>query len=566
MKKKGLLVSSLSVLCVGLLSLTSCQKPGTTSNTTTATTTDTSVTSQTSTTSEDTFPTINNDDNYQRATTTYGDGQNLNMRTLYDNQSAPTLDPLEEQHVLVVPFGFTEEQWVKRQTQDNLDLIKIAFTGTQDEVDAEGGWMSVQDYYDMSSYGKSNVTFDVMNTWCIYDGEAEKLGGGYNAAVYTANWYKSEYSKEGHGQLGEDAKPITYYDADQDGVIDAMWCIYSHSTGDVNSDWWAYVAHYPVKNPSVSNPSVSTFGWAGIDTFEGTVDAHTFVHETGHIFGLADYYDYESSWSPMAGIDMMDHNTGDHSAFSKFTLGWVNPWVVDKPGQIVLRSLATSGDCFIIPSGNYNGTAFDEYFMVELLSPNGAAEKDYKKGNGFSKPGVRITHVDARVYSNDRKTYLTENIEEGVDFRCDNSFMGRGSNGLAKPNGSNDFWPDAQNSNKGNSYALITMIESSIKDTNGMNMYNYSANDASLFTKGDSFRISETNSVWSSVYMPSKTNLWNKAKTITSWDTNGRQSFTIDEENQSIEISLRVNDIVKDDEYGYKALITISNLNGVELE
>lgn len=562
MKKKGLLVTSLSVLCVSLLALASCSSGGDTSTSDLTTTTDTTTSSSSQTTSEDSFPTINNDDNYKKASTTYGDNQNLNMRTLFDNQSAPSLDPLEEQHVLVVPFGFTESQWVDRQTTENLELIRIAFEGTQEEVDEASGWMSVQGYYDMSSYGKANTTFDVVNTWCIYDGAAESLGGGYNAAVYAAKWYKEEYAKENHGSLGTDAKPITYYDADKDGVIDAMWCIYSHSTGDVNSDWWAYVSHYPVKNASASDPQVSTFGWAGIDTFEGTVDAHTFTHETGHIYGLADYYDYNSSWAPLGGIDMMDHNVGDHNAFSKFTLGWVNPWVVDKPGQIVLRSFSTSGDCFIIPSGNYNGTAFDEYLMVELVSPNGASEKDYKKGNGYTKPGIRITHVDARVYSTNRSTYLTDNVEDGVDFRCDNSKFGR--SGIT-PYGSNDFWPSAQGSNTGTSFALITLIESSIKSDNGLTMYNYSADDSSLFTEGDVFRITDTNSVWSSVYMPSGENLWNKAKVITSWDNSGRQEFTIDE-SQRMDISLRVNEIVKDDEYGYKALITISSLNGQSLD
>ena len=152
MKKKGLLVSSLSVLCLSLLALTACGGTGETSNTSTndTTTTDTN-TSTDQTTSEDNFPTINNDENYDKASTTYGEGQNLNMRTLFDNQSAPSLDPLEEQHVLVVPFGFTEEQWVERQTQENLDLIRIAFEGTQEEVDEASGWMSVQGYYDMAS-------------------------------------------------------------------------------------------------------------------------------------------------------------------------------------------------------------------------------------------------------------------------------------------------------------------------------------------------------------------------------------------------------------------------------
>ena len=65
--------------------------------------------------------------------------------------------------------------------------------------------------------------------------------------------------------------------------------------------------------------------------------------------------------------------------------------------------------------------------------------------------------------------------------------------------------------------------------------------------------------------MPSGENLWNKAKVITEWSSNGSQKFTIDD-TQKIDISLRVNEIVKDEEYGYKALITINTLNGESLE
>ena len=184
-------------------------------------------------------------------------------------------------------------------------------------------------------------------------------------------------------------------------------------------------------------------------------------------------------------------------------------------------------------------------------------------GEGYSTPGIRVTHVDARVYSTDRSTYLTSNVEEGVDFRCDNSKFGR--SGIT-PYGSNDFWPSAQGSNTGTSFALITLIESSIKSDNGLTMYNYTADESALFTDGDVFRITDSNNVWSSVYMPSGENLWNKAKVITEWSSNGSQKFTIDEKTQSMDISLRVNEIVKDEEYGYKALITINTLNGESLE
>lgn len=79
--------------------------------------------------------------------------------------------------------------------------------------------------------------------------------------------------------------------------------------------------------------------------------------------GLEDYYCYNASWSPMGYVDMMDHNCGDHNSFSKFTLGWSSPKVVDKKVIIDLKPFVTTGESILLPSYNNNGTAFDEYLL-----------------------------------------------------------------------------------------------------------------------------------------------------------------------------------------------------------
>lgn len=556
MIKKPRYLSLMSLVGVSILALASCTDSNTTTNTTTST--DTSVTS---TTTSDTIPDINNDDNYQKAVTTYldedGSTQDLNMQDLYTNVGAPHLDPLEEQHVLVVPFGFTgTDSYVSLQTDETIEKIRLTFNGTDQELKAVGGWHSVQTYYETSSYGLANVEFDVLDTWCIYENSASSLGGGANAAIYARTWYINEYAKENHGQLGADAHPLSYYDANNDGFIDLMWVVYSHPYETSGSNWWAYVTYTLGQDQTGTEPKVNTLGWASIDfmsSYNG-YDAHTFVHETGHTFGLDDYYDYNGEWSPLGGIDMMDHNMGDHCAFSKFTLGWAQPWVVNKSGQIVLRSFTTSGDCFIIPSPNYNNTAFDEYFMVELLSPSGIATEDYTVGysstSGFSKAGLRITHVDARVYENDRDTYMTNNIQDAVGFRIDNSKFGRSG---VKVDG--DFWPDAQNSSTGNPYSLISIIDANTPEENGLTKYGYTATNDSLYSQGKRFIITDTQNAMSSKYLPSGTNLWNKAKTITGW-SGSKQTFSVDQ-TMDINITLKVEKIEQDATYGYKALVTV---------
>jgi len=67
--------------------------------------------------------------------------------------------------------------------------------------------------------------------------------------------------------------------------------------------------------------------------YSPNIDAHMLVHETGHMLGLEDYYSYSGLENPCGGVDMMDLNVGDHDAYSKMVLGWVNPYVVDGSHQ-----------------------------------------------------------------------------------------------------------------------------------------------------------------------------------------------------------------------------------------
>ena len=519
------------------------------SNTSTSSNSSSVSTSNTTTSSQGNYSKTNAD--FQKASTTYVDEkgveQNLNMQTLFNNANNPHLDPIENQRVLVVPFGFQDENLKTNvQTQSNIERIRTTFFGTQEEIDAVGGWTSVSNYYSTSSFGKSEFKGDVVNTWCEYNGSSSDFlkaaGGnlGTTAAEYVRSWYISEYAKTSHGSLGENAEPLSYYDQDNDGFIDLIWIVYSINYSQDNTQtWWAYVTYTSnTASKDLSRPNVKTLGWASInfmnDAYNG-YDAHTFVHETGHTYGLYDYYDYNDKWSPMGGIDMMDHNLGDHSAFSKFTLGWVNPLVVDDSSIITLRPTTTTGDCFILPSPNYNGTAFDEYIMVEYMSPVGLAKKDYTYGykntNGYSDNGIRISHIDARTVT--EASLTAENYADpkiSTNFRVCNSKAGRQLNGS-----DTNFFPDYvkgktkyERIGTANSYAL-TMIYESNPDLNDniTTSKGNSASNSSLFKSLSRFSLENESNI-AKVYMPSKTNLWNKAKTMTGGTVNN-QNCVVDE-------------------------------------
>ncbi len=135
------------------------------------------------------------------------------------------------------------------------------------------------------------------------------------------------------------------------------------------------------------------------------VDAHTFIHETGHMLGLDDYYDYDNKSNPSGCLDMMDFNIGDHNAFSKYLLGWIEPKVFNfKENVFTLKPFESSGDFILIPSSkDKNISTMDEYLLIEFYTPTGlnAFDATYNYLNSypkmFTKAGVKIYHIDARI-------------------------------------------------------------------------------------------------------------------------------------------------------------------------
>ena len=141
------------------------------------------------------------------------------------------------------------------------------------------------------------------------------------------------------------------------------------------------------------------------------------------MLGLDDYYSYDYDAynknydTPVGGIDMMDMNIGDHDSYSKYLLGWIDPLVITEEYlksndyELTLNSLCdvstNRNKAFLIPTytdsgSRFNGTAFDEYLLVEFSTNTDLNLKDsqgkYSNGlRGYTKPGVLVYHVNSRV-------------------------------------------------------------------------------------------------------------------------------------------------------------------------
>ena len=209
---------------------------------------------------------------------------------------------------------------------------------------------------------------------------------------------------------------MTKYDNDQDGYIDGVWCIYSSPNHKNNgpkteySNYWAYTnwGNQDV-TPDIKNPIYNLFGWASYDFMYEEhgidyVDAHTYIHETGHFLGLNDYYSDQLSYSPIGKIDMMDANIGDHNSYSKMLLGWTKPYVVTTNASINLKSMNNENSLIVIPSDNTTITnnefdPFSEYILIEYYTNEGLNYNDSISGfNTIDNSGVRIYHIDNRKF------------------------------------------------------------------------------------------------------------------------------------------------------------------------
>lgn len=337
----------------------------------------------------------------------------LRLHDIYQQNGTSTryLNSIGEQNILVLPIHI---EMAKIATDDLLLNLKGNINKTFFGSSSDTYWESVSSFYYKSSYGKCTLKGTVAD---IYDSNMS-----YKDLVSTSSSsvdkVLSLINKAVNNYKTVSGSNCTEFDTDKDGLIDAVWVIYdipnlsNYSYSDINENnnpYWAYTIREYVTTPNVLNPTLGAFSWASYDFMgkSSKLDSHTYVHETGHLFGLDDYYDYNSKFSPMGGIDMMDYNVGDHTSYSKFLLGWITPKIVDMESiSLELNSATDTGECLLLKPDDYNGTAYCEYFLVQYITPTGLNYDDYINGyytikssgknlTVYSKPGFMITHVDS---------------------------------------------------------------------------------------------------------------------------------------------------------------------------
>ena len=354
-----------------------------------------------------------------------------------------------EVNILVIPVQFKNEKARftsnKDLTEEKVhDVLEEAFFA-ENENGEDTPWESLHSYYKKASFGALNIKGKVTSI-VTYDADDTTLDSTNSSIAQTV-------TKNAISQLVESGEIDTAdYDSNKDGYIDGVEVVYctsqptpaSFSTDSSSGDlWWNFTCNVG-SSANLKKPTVNRIFWSRFDYLTNTyyssytdesgnpigarvganaVDAHTIIHETGHMMGAPDYYSYDHKEGVAGCVDMMDMNIGDHNAYTKMAYNWVGPMVIDGTSnnfEITLPSYTDTGKFLLVRNTTtdvWNKTPYDEYLIIEYYTPTGVNKMDstgypewstsvsttgsptYGHGGTYKKEGLQVFHVDARAGS-----------------------------------------------------------------------------------------------------------------------------------------------------------------------
>ena len=406
--------------------------------------------------------------------------------------------PLEgNPKLLIIPIWFKDsDQFIDESKKDGVRSdIEKAYIGSTSDT----GWHSVKTYYETESFNA--ITLDATITdWYNVDSSYTSYGG---KTAYTKT--SSLVKKASDYYFNNSSDTRADYDSNNDGYLDGVMLIYAAPDYDTLGDdslenLWAY-CYWTGEMSSRSTPAANVFFWASYDFMYGsnafektgseyargytehgvTIDTHCFIHEMGHVFGLEDYYDYSDyEYNPAGGFSMQDMNVGGHDPYSVMAYGWAKPYIPDKSMIISLGDFQSTHDIILLSNHEFSNSPFDEYLLLEYYTPNGLNERDSqysyrdKYPQGSSEAGIRLWHVDARLFSGypSPANLTTKPTDGNVHHAMSNSYAGN----YASMMGSQYY-----------NYNILQLIRNDINST-----YTPKENFTSetLFKAGETFEIS----------------------------------------------------------------------------
>ena len=307
---------------------------------------------------------------------------------------------------------------------------------------------SARDFYVNSSNGKFQPQFDVIGPVTL---PKKYSYYGANKGSSTDNPVALEEFVREACTLADPLVDFSQYDHNQDGFIDNIYFFYAGKgeadSGDGNAIWphSAYYADIAKEaggtQKSLKLDGIEVGNYTCSNEINGTIitpqpaGIGTFVHEFGHVLGLADHYDiyYGMATFTPGSFDTMDrasyNNNGNtpaaFSAYERACLGWLDLTVLNSGVDTlnVLPDLNDSNKAYVVPVG---GTNDEEYFIMENRQQKGwdafipghgmlLWHIDYD-AKAWEKNELNITGTHQRVDIVEADNKFTDNTRAGDPF------------------------------------------------------------------------------------------------------------------------------------------------------
>lgn len=307
---------------------------------------------------------------------------------------------------------------------------------------------SARDFYLNSSNGRFQPQFDVIGPVTL----PEKYSYyGANKGSSVDNPVRLEEFVREACKLADPSVDFSQYDHNQDGFIDNIYFFYAGKgeadSGDGNA-LWPHSAYYSdiatqagAAQTLLKLDGVEVGNYTCSNEINGTLitpqpaGIGTFVHEFGHVLGLADHYDVNYGITTFAPgyFDTMAqasyNNNGNtpaaFSAYERACLGWLDLTVLKNGVDTlnVLPDLNDSNKAYVVPVG---GTNDQEYFIMENRQQKGwdafipghgmlLWHIDYD-AKAWEKNELNITGTHQRLDIVEADNKLTDNTRAGDPF------------------------------------------------------------------------------------------------------------------------------------------------------
>lgn len=313
---------------------------------------------------------------------------------------------------LVFMVEFADVSFEDGKTKDSetvlsAEELQTSLFGDADIKSANYPYESVKAYYERASYNQLHFAGQVLyyktkHNRKYYDtmlyGDDKDAGSGYETLMMEVL------------SAFKDSIDFADYDANDDGILDAIYLSVPINSTSEDSTWWGNQSTWWV-NPDyrINGKKINQYVILDGQPLDDNTKYYNqiWIHETGHLLGIPDYYHVaqtdDDDWEGFkgeAGHDIMDEMQGDHNSFSKIMCGWINKKnvkIVDynkAKSTFLLKPYEESPSALIIPIKKWKNNFCSEYYLIEY--DNGSENNT----NVSKHSGIRIWHVDAKLTDN----------------------------------------------------------------------------------------------------------------------------------------------------------------------